>query len=54
MRTKTGDAIVDWLMSIAEDPALPFDVRRDARKKLTACALRRPNQRVEDVVGVIQ
>ena len=46
-----GCQIVDWLMNIATDPAMPKDVRADARSKLSACALRQPNQTVQDVIG---
>lgn len=51
MQTVTGDAIVDWLMDVASDETLPLSVRHEARRKLTACALRDPSETVEDVVG---
>jgi hypothetical protein len=51
MRTETGDAIVDWLFCLAEDKTLPIEVREDARRKIAACALRQPEETVEDVVG---
>ena len=51
MRNAAGDQIVDWLMAIADDKSLPLEVRSDARRKLTACALRQPEQSVQDVIG---
>lgn len=51
MQTETGNQIVDWLMEIAADLSMPKEVRDDARRKLRDCALRQPEQTVEDVVG---
>lgn len=51
MRTETGDKIVDWLMKLASDQAMPVVVRDDARRKLRDCALRKIEETVEDVVG---
>jgi hypothetical protein len=51
VRTETGDQIVDWLMGLASDQALPVSVREEARRKLRDCALRKIEETVEDVVG---
>lgn len=51
MRTETGDKIVDWYMDLASDKSLPVEVRDIARAKLTAFALRSPDETVEDVAG---
>ena len=51
MQTETGNKIVDWLMDVALNDKLPMTTRREARNKLTACALRTPSQAVEDVIG---
>ena len=46
-----GCKIVDWLMDIALDKTMPPAVRDEARSKLRACALRKPSETVQDVVG---
>lgn len=51
MRTDAGDKIVDWLIDLSFNKALPRQVRDDAREKLRACALRQPGQTVQDVIG---
>lgn len=47
----SGCEIVDWLMDIASNDGLPASVRCDARSKLRACALRKPSETVQDVIG---
>lgn len=51
---KSGCTIVDWLMDIAVDDHMPASVREDARRKLRACAHRKPDQTVQDVIGIRQ
>ena len=51
MHNDAGDKIVYWLMAIACNEALPEAVRKDARDKLFACAMRQPHQSVQDVIG---
>ncbi len=48
---ENGCQIVDWLMSVASDDALPASTRSDARDKLRACAMRQPSETVQDVIG---
>ena len=50
-RTPTGDAIVDFYADLAFDEKQPIEVRRQARERLTAFALRDPEQTVEDIEG---
>jgi hypothetical protein len=48
---ENGCKIVDWLMDVATDSSLPQATRDDARRKLRACAHRKPHEAVHHVIG---
>lgn len=52
MRNESGDKIVDWLMDVMNNKALPLDTRMSALDKLVRCAKRKPAQTVQDALGL--